>query len=58
MIEELKMKLPDTPMMLLTGVFFDPEVVRDTLSKKVACYIQKTSPLTHVLEEIRKLIGG
>lgn len=57
MIEQLKMKLPDTPIMLLTGVFFDPQVVRDTLSKRVACYLQKTSPLTQILGEVKRLIG-
>lgn len=57
MIEQLKAKLPNTPMMLLTGVFFDPQVVRDTLSDKVACYLQKTAPLSQILEEVRRLIG-
>jgi DNA-binding NtrC family response regulator len=55
MIEQLKVRLPDTPMMLLTGVFFDPQVVRETLSKKVACYLQKTSPLAQILTEVRRL---
>jgi len=58
MIEQLKKKLPDTPVMLLTGVFFDPEVVRDTLGKAVACYLQKTSPLTRIFDEVQRLIGG
>jgi len=57
MIEQLKATLPNTPMMLLTGVFFDPQVVRDTLGKKVACYLQKTSPLARILEEVQQLIG-
>ena len=56
MIEQLKVRFPDTPMMLLTGVFFDPQVVRDTLSMKVACYLQKTSPLAQILTEVRRLV--
>jgi CheY-like chemotaxis protein len=55
MIEHLKSKLPNTPMMLLTGVLFDPKVVRDTLSKKVSCYLEKTSSLARILEEVRRL---
>jgi CheY-like chemotaxis protein len=57
MIEALKAKLPQTPMMLLTGVFIDPKVVRDTLSHKVAAYLHKTSPLATILSEARRLLG-
>jgi CheY-like chemotaxis protein len=58
MIDILKSTLPDTPMMLLTGVFFDPKVVRDTLSTKVASYIQKSTPLARIVEEVQRLIGS
>ena len=58
MIDHLKSSLPpNTPIMLLTGVLFDPQVVRETLSKKITCYFQKTTPLTRILEEVRRLIG-
>ncbi len=57
MIDQLKALLPDTPMMLLTGVLFDPKVVRDVLSKKVSAYLQKTAPLAQVLGEVHRLIG-
>ena len=58
MVEQLKLRLPDIPIMLLTGVFFDPEVVRDVLSKKVASYLNKTAPLTQILSEVQRLIGN
>jgi DNA-binding response OmpR family regulator len=57
MIRALKAKLPDTPMMLLTGVFIDPQVVRDNLSPNVASYLQKTAPLAEILAEVRQLVG-
>ena len=57
MIAQIKTQLPDVPVLLLTGVFFDPEVVRDTLSNKVAAYLQKTAPLARILEEVRRLTG-
>jgi two-component system OmpR family response regulator len=57
MIDQLKASLPDTPMMLLTGVLFDPKVIRDVLSKKVSAYLQKTAPLAQVLGEVQRLIG-
>jgi DNA-binding NtrC family response regulator len=57
MIGRLKSLLPDTPMMLLTGVLFDPKVVREVLYKKVSCYVEKTAPLSRILEEVQRLAG-
>src|ERR1700690_738677 len=57
MIDRLKAVLPETPMMLLTGVLFDPRVVRETLKKKVSCYVEKTAPLSRILEEVQGLVG-
>ena len=57
MVDRLKALLPDTPMMLLTGVLFDPRVVRETLKKKVSCYVEKTAPLTRILSAVQGLVG-
>lgn len=58
LIAQLLQLQPTVPTMLLTGVLFDHEVVRDNISKKVSCYIEKTVPLTKILSEIERLIGG
>ncbi len=58
MITRLRSHLPDTPMMLLTGVLFDPRVVREVLNKKVTCYVEKTAPLSRILGEVRRLAGS
>ena len=57
MIGRLKTALPDKPVILLTGVLFDPKVVSDVLKTKVACYLQKTSSLKQILETVRSLLG-
>jgi CheY-like chemotaxis protein len=57
MIGQLKTLLPDTPVILLTGVLFDADIVRDVLNKKVAAYISKTSPLSKILQEIHHLLS-
>lgn len=57
MIAKLKATLPNTPVILLTGVLFDPEVVSGVLSTKVACYLPKTSPLARILEAVRQLLS-
>ena len=56
MIAELKTMLPDTPVILLTGVLFDAEVVSGVLSTKVACYLEKTSSLARILDTVRRLL--
>ena len=57
MIDRIKAKLPNTPVILLTGVLFDPEVLENTISKKVSAYFQKTTPLAQIVKEIKRLIG-
>ena len=57
MIARLKSKLPDTPVILLTGVLFDSKVVHENLARKVSCYIEKTAPLSRILAEVRRLAG-
>ena len=57
LIAQLKQIHPATPAILLTGVLFDPEVVRDNISKQVSCYIEKTSSLVKILGEIQRIIG-
>jgi DNA-binding NtrC family response regulator len=56
MIAKLKIALPERPVILLTGVLFDPDVVASVLSDKVACYLEKTSSLAKILETVRRLL--
>ena len=57
MIEQIKKLFPDLPVILLTGMIFDAEVVRETISKKVSCYIEKTASLQKVTQEVQRLLG-
>ncbi len=57
LVEELHQKLPEVPILLLTGVVFDPEVVRENLRKKVTSYLDKTTSLEGIVAEIRRLLG-
>lgn len=57
MIAQLKEALPALPVILLTGVLFEPEVVNATLGQKISCYLPKTSPLAKIKAEIGALIG-
>jgi DNA-binding NtrC family response regulator len=57
LIEQMKKNLPSTPVLLLTGVYFEPSVVREVLSKTVAAYLYKTAPLKEILTTVEQLVG-
>lgn len=57
LIQQIKEIYPDLPVILLTGMIFDKDVIRDTISKKVSCYIEKTASLQRVTQEVQRLIG-
>ncbi|AOS43072.1 Photosynthetic apparatus regulatory protein RegA [Lacunisphaera limnophila] len=58
LIEQLRTHLPKTPVILLTGVLFEPQVVEETLKWKVSSYVSKTAPLQVLVQEIRRLLGS
>jgi DNA-binding NtrC family response regulator len=56
MIGRLKAVVPDVPVILLTGVLFDPKAVNDVLLSKVSCYLDKTSSLAKIQAAIGRLL--
>jgi CheY-like chemotaxis protein len=57
LIEQIKTTYPDLPVILLTGMIFDPETVRENINKKVSVYLDKTSSLQRVTQEVQRLLG-
>lgn len=55
-VAALKSRLPGIPVLLLTGVSFDPEVIRDNILSRVDAYLHKTAPLTQIYSEIKRLL--
>jgi DNA-binding NtrC family response regulator len=56
-IEQVKALAPKTPVILLTGVLFDPAVMQGPVGSKIAAYVEKTQPLERVLQAVRKHLG-
>jgi|HubBroStandDraft_1064217.scaffolds.fasta_scaffold652731_2 DNA-binding NtrC family response regulator len=54
-IARLKNAVPDKPVILLTGVLFDPKAVNEVLMSKVTCYLPKTCSLTQIMDAVRRL---
>ena len=57
LIEQLRVQLPNVPVILLTGVLFDAQVVEENLKWKISAYVSKTAPLQTLLQEIRRLLA-
>ncbi len=57
-IEQIKAVLRDVPVILFTGVIFDPSVAATATPKTVNSYVPKTGPLTNLLAEIKRLMPG
>jgi DNA-binding NtrC family response regulator len=55
LIEQVKGMLPNLPVILLTGVLFDPHVIQETFGDRISCYVQKTSSLSRILAEVQRL---
>lgn len=56
-VEQFRQVLPNTPVILLTGVLIDPHVAAETVGTKVAAYIEKTASLTKLVDEVKRLVG-
>jgi two-component system OmpR family response regulator len=56
LIEQLRVLLPATPVILLTGVLFDSHVIEENLQWKISSYISKTAPLQTLVQEIKRLL--
>jgi DNA-binding response OmpR family regulator len=56
LIEQLRVLLPATPVILLTGVLFDSHAIEENLKWKISSYISKTAPLQTLVQEIKRLL--
>ncbi len=56
-IDEVHEKHPRIPIILLTGVLFDPAVIDRAVTGKIAAYVDKTASLERILSEVRRVLG-
>ena len=57
LISQLKEKVPNVPVILLTGMIFDSEVVQKKIQPLVSAYIDKTASLQRVTDEVERLLS-
>jgi len=55
LLETIKMDHPKLPVIILTGMGFDDELLKEALEKKASGYVSKTLPLDQLLMEVRRV---
>ena len=53
-VERVKAIAPQTPIILLTGMLFDPEIVQGAVWQKIAAYVPKTSSLEQIVQSVKQ----
>lgn len=56
LVASIRQDLPDIPVILLTGVYFDEQTIDEKLSGKITAYHNKTAPLGELIKTVRKLL--
>lgn len=56
LLGEVKEAHPNLPVIMMTGMGFDEELVNEALRKKASGYLSKTLPLNQLLLEIRRVL--
>ena len=57
-IDQLKKIRPKTPVMILTGVMVSPITAKATIGQRAACFVEKTTPLSNILEQVQRLLSS
>ncbi|MEW6305959.1 MAG: response regulator [Verrucomicrobiota bacterium] len=57
-LETIKFAHPDLPVIMLTGMGYDEELIAEALSKHASGYLSKTLPPAQLLLEIKHTLCG
>jgi DNA-binding response OmpR family regulator len=57
LLVRLNTKQPDVPVIMLTGMGFDEELLQEALQKGAAGYVSKTLPLDQLLIEVQRALS-
>jgi len=55
LLESIKKDHPKLPVIILTGMGFDDDLLKEALAKKASGYVSKTLPLDQLLMEVRRV---
>ena len=55
-LEKLKSAHPNLPIIIITGIGFDEELLQEAIQKGASGYVSKTLPLDQLLMEVRRTL--
>jgi two-component system nitrogen regulation response regulator NtrX len=55
LLSKMKATHPNLPVLMLTGLGFDDELLQEALQKGASGYVSKTLPLDHLLMEVHRI---
>jgi len=56
-ITQLRAQFPDIPIIMLTSVLVDPRIAKQSVAREVDVFLQKSTTLSNILGEVRRLTG-
>ncbi|MEW6157388.1 MAG: response regulator [Verrucomicrobiota bacterium] len=56
LLDTFRAEYPEIPVILITGIGFDEELLQEALHKGAAGYISKTLPLEQLLMEVHRVL--
>jgi DNA-binding response OmpR family regulator len=56
LLGEFKERYPDLPVMILTAMGFDDQLLAEALQKGASAYVSKTLPLQQLLSEVQRTL--
>ena len=56
LLADFKMRFPDLPVIMMTGMGYDDELLQEALEKGAAGYVTKTLPLDQILMEVHRAL--
>ena len=56
-LSDIKASRPDLPVIIMTGIGFDEELLQEAIQKGASGYISKTLPLDQLLMEVHRTLN-
>jgi DNA-binding NtrC family response regulator len=56
-LEDIKEKHPNLPVIIMTGIGYDEELLKEARDKGAAGYLSKTLPLDQLLMEVHRILN-
>lgn len=57
-LEMLKLRFQQLPVLILTGMGYDDELMNEAMRLRADGYVSKTMALPHLLAEVRRILRG